>query len=107
MANGGGPIDLTKPDDGGKVAVTVSPYSAAWAGIVRPVTKFLFSLLAAVLLIPFLFVFVEDRTIQLAALDWAKTILAPTVGFASAAVGYYYGTRAASGGDNADPGETT
>jgi hypothetical protein len=55
-------------------------------------------LLAAVLLLPFLFVFVGDAAVRIAAFDWAKTILAPVVGFASAAIGYYYGTRSVSEG---------
>ncbi|MCR4340757.1 MAG: hypothetical protein NUW01_12825 [Gemmatimonadaceae bacterium] len=81
-----------------RVDVTLQPYSARWAEVVRPLTRFIFTLLAAVLLVPFLFVFVGEAGIRTAAFDWAKTILAPVVGFASAAIGYYYGTRSASEG---------
>lgn len=83
----------------------LSPYSERWAEVVKPLTQVLFLLLAAVLLIPFLFVFVDDRSVQAAALDWAKTILAPVVGFASAAIGYYYGTRASGSNDGGTPPE--
>jgi len=79
------------------------PYSRAWADVVRPLTRGIFTLLGAVLLIPFLFAFVGDTAVRNAMYDWAKTILAPIVGFASAAVGYYYGTRAA--GERPDESE--
>ena len=53
---------------------------------------------------PFLFVFINDAESRNIAYDWAKTILAPIVGFASAAIGYYYGTRQA--GPTADSSES-
>jgi hypothetical protein len=91
------PIDLTRAPTG--EAIQVSPihfYSAAWAGIVWPITRGILVLVAAVFLVPFLFVFLEETKMD-AAFDWAKTVLAPAVGFASAAIGYYYGTRQESG----------
>jgi hypothetical protein len=95
--NAGTQLDLTKkPAKDERVDVTaLPPYSAMWAEVVRPLTRGIFTLLAAVLMVPFLFVFVSEGAIRNAAFDWAKTILAPVVGFASAAIGYYYGTRSA------------
>lgn len=91
------PLDITQPPPKGeRVNVkAVPPYSALWAEVVRPLTRIIFALLALVLLVPFAFVFVADAGTRTVAFDWAKTILAPIVGFASAAVGYYYGTRSA------------
>ena len=87
-------LDLRKVRRADRVhAEEISPYSETWANVVKPFTRAIFTLLAAVFLIPFLFVFVDEAGIRNTALDWAKTILAPIVGFASAAVGYYYGTR--------------
>ena len=89
-------IDIRRPEevDEFKLQSTEVPtYSRAWARVVRPFTFFIFWLLAAVILFPFLFVFITDSEIRDHAYDWAKTILAPIVGFASAAIGYYYGTR--------------
>lgn len=97
--NTGATLDLTKTPAKKSERVDVTalpPYSARWAEVVRPLTRFIFTLLAAVLLVPFLFVFVGEAAIRTAAFDWAKTILAPVVGFASAAIGYYYGTRSAT-----------
>src|SRR5690349_2282015 len=100
-------LDLTtKPAKSERIEVSaIPPYSARWAEVVRPLTRGIFTLLAAVLLIPFLFAFVADAAVRTAAYDWAKTILAPVVGFASAAVGYYYGTRSVTEG-NVDINET-
>ena len=92
----GSTLDLRKVGRADRVsAKEISPYSETWANVVEPFTRAIFTLLAAVFLIPFLFVFVDEAGARNTALDWAKTILAPIVGFASAAVGYYYGTRQA------------
>jgi hypothetical protein len=97
----GATINIKKPKKGEQIRVReVSQYSETWAEVVRPLTIALFTILAAVLLIPFLFVFVADPHVRTAAMDWAKTILAPTVGFASAAIGYYYGTRTTTARDD-------
>ena len=90
------PLTITEIPEGGKVHLGEIPtHSRAWAEVVRPFTFFIFSLLAAVILLPFLFAFIDDSEARDIAYDWAKTILAPIVGFASAAIGYYYGTRQA------------
>ena len=89
-------LDITTRQAGDEIeAAEVPIYSRLWAEVVRPFTFFIFILLAAVILIPFLFVFVDDVQARNTVYDWSKTILAPVVGFASAAVGYYYGTRQA------------
>ena len=100
------PLDITRRQDGDEIEAAEIPiYSRLWAEVVRPFTFFIFTLLAAVILLPFPFVFVEDVDARNTAYDWSKTILAPVVGFASAAVGYYYGTRQA--GSNALESEDT
>ena len=99
-------------------------YSEKWAREVRPIAWSLLTLLATVMLLPFAFVYgltpsqvkivlpagtpPEQASIALRAaaealtakrlesmLDWAKTVLPSVVGFGSAMVGYYFGTRAA------------
>ena len=100
------PVDITRRQGGDDIeAAEVPIYSRLWAEVVKPFTFFIFALLAAVILLPFLLVFVEDASARDTAYDWSKTILAPVVGFASAAVGYYYGTRQA--GPNAMESEDT
>ena len=99
------------------------PYSLVWAKVVSPIAKSLLLLLATVMLLPFVFFYwltpgqvrivpppgttpdqvaaavkaaseaVTTRRLE-GMLDWAKTILPSVVGFASAMVGYYFGTRA-------------
>jgi hypothetical protein len=78
----------------------VDHYSETWAGIAKPFAWFVFMLIAVVVVLPFGIVFVDgfrcgDRSSDLVErlLDWAKTVLAPIVGFGSAVVGYYFGTR--------------
>ncbi len=91
------PLDIRSGTTDGKAeSVHLAPYSEGWAKVVWPLTRFLFGLLAAVLLVPFLFAILGDKDTRDAAFDWSKTILAPVVGFASAAVGYYYGTRSST-----------
>jgi hypothetical protein len=81
----------------------VDQYSERWAAIVRPLTLGIFLLLAAVVVGPFLLLFAGLGSPALdKGLDWAKTVLAPIVGFASAAVGYYYGTRQIGSGAAAE-----
>ena len=97
------------------------PYSIAWAKIVWPITRAILLLVSAVMLLPFVFLVWLDPQVkievpagtppdQVAAavrtvaeaqiaqqrenmLDWAKTVLPSVVGFASAMIGYYFGTR--------------
>ena len=93
MANPPEPIDLRRPvarED----RIEISPYSSEWAKIVKPVTVSLLSLIAAVMLLPFvLVVYVGNGETGDQIVDWAKTVLPPVVGFGGALVGYYFGTR--------------
>lgn len=90
-------IDIRQRREGEEIeAAEVPIYSRMWAELVRPLSYCIFALLTAVILIPMLFVFIEDEDTRRTAYDWSKTILAPVVGFFSAAVGYYYGVRQAS-----------
>lgn len=100
-AGGRAPLDLRRGDDqvADFSAQAVNQFSERWAEVVRPLTIGIFLLLAAVITLPFLLLLTDiEQTKLTAALDWAKTVLAPVVGFASAAVGYYYGTRQSSDG---------
>ncbi|HYU35794.1 MAG TPA: hypothetical protein VEW48_26855 [Thermoanaerobaculia bacterium] len=101
------------------------PYSLDWAKVVKPVTWALLALLAAVMLLPFVLISTASPEVKVVPpagtppsefakltaaaveaasvartkdmLDWAKTVLPSVVGFASAMVGYYFGTRASQG----------
>ena len=68
-------------------------YSPEWAKTVKPIALSLLGLIALVILLPFGIVFwaAEEKVDN--ALDWAKTVLPPVVGFGGALVGYYFGTR--------------
>jgi hypothetical protein len=70
-----------------------SLHSEKWADIARPFTYFILSLLAIVVILPFLLPFWIDPKQVTVAFDWAKTVLAPITGFGGAVIGYYYGTR--------------
>ena len=72
--------------------------STAWARIVKPFAFIVFGLLALVLMLPFIRLLREPDHKDL--LDWAKTILAPVVGFGSAVIGFYFGTSTAASRDN-------
>jgi hypothetical protein len=101
------------------------PYSPAWAKEVKPVAIWVLALVTAVMLLPFALLLwltpevvftIKDPAGQHVAaitgalvdarlknlLDWAKTILPSAVGFASALVGYYFGTRVGAS-DNQTP----
>lgn len=87
------PIDLRQPP-AREERIEISPYSSEWAKIVKPVTVSLLSLIAAVMLLPFvLVVYVGNGQTGDQIVDWAKTVLPPVVGFGGALVGYYFGTR--------------
>lgn len=89
-------IDITKPQPGAGTVQEIAPRTSEWATIAKPFTYFLLCLIAAVMLLPFAwFLFQHDDTDML---DWAKTILAPVIGFGGAVVGYYFGTGGSSGG---------
>jgi hypothetical protein len=91
-------IDVTTPKPGGGTVSQqeLPPRTSEWAKIARPFTFFILWLIAAVMLLPFLWFLVpRDNTDML---DWAKTILAPVIGFGGAVVGYYFGTSGSSGG---------
>ena len=51
------------------------------------------ALIAAVMLLPFLIIVLAEKEKAGNAIDWAKTVLPPVVGFGGALVGYYFGTR--------------
>jgi hypothetical protein len=89
-------LDLTKPKPGGGTVSELPPRTSEWATIARPFTFFILWLIAAVMLLPFLWFFVQKTDDDM--LDWAKTILAPAIGFGGAVVGYYFGTSGSSGG---------
>ncbi len=78
----------------------VNPYSKTWAGITRPFAWVVFSLIAIVIIFPFIFVCFhcngDCKELWDRLFDWAKTVLAPVVGFGSAVIGYYFGTRNSS-----------
>ena len=78
------------------------PWTPFWATVARPFAYFVLILVAAVISMPFIALFVHAlRTQQDAArdavnaqiIDWAKTVLAPVIGFGSAVIGYYFGAR--------------
>ncbi len=99
-------VNLTEdPDKGKGLKFDLEPYSPLWAKYVAPFARFIFFLTAAVVLIPFFFAaWGSDKNLT-EILDWAKVVLAPVVGFASAVVGYMFGTRssqAPSGTQNLD-----
>ena len=92
--DGSGSFDITsEPPEDERVEVSeLKPNTPEWAEIVKPVTKAILQILAAVILLPFFFSLLPEAKMQL-AIDWAKTALAPMVGFAGAVVGYYFGSR--------------
>ncbi|HVT60009.1 MAG TPA: hypothetical protein VHR45_16630 [Thermoanaerobaculia bacterium] len=113
-------VDLTR--GGGTIAPAqisgrdIGAHSGEWAKIATPFTWFVFCLIAAVMLVPFLLlVFVwwrvktlsaTDSTLLTTTFDWAKTILAPVVGFGGSVIGYYFGTRGGDGDSSSGNGGT-
>ncbi len=98
------PLDLRGPKtkDGLILGESGPPWTPTWATIARPFAYFVLFLVAAVIFVPFLALFVQAlRSAKDAAegvvtgqiIDWAKTVLAPVVGFGSAVIGYYFGAR--------------
>lgn len=100
-------------------AAAIDQHSTGWAEIVRPFTFCFLGILVVAMFLPFLFVWTLPRPLiklpngstpeivnaavraalderSRTALDWAKTILPSAVGFGSAIVGYYFGTRSSS-----------
>ncbi|MBO1319150.1 hypothetical protein [Acanthopleuribacter pedis] len=79
--------------------VSIAPHSSEWASIVKPFAYFIFCLTGAVMLLPFFLIafFANEGDKLDQFLEWAKMILAPVVGFSSAVVGYFFGTRGAAG----------
>lgn len=117
-------LGVDRTDKVGLEGDRTDPYSLIWAKVVWPITRSLLLLLSIVMLVPFVFVLwltptqvkvsvpkgtsdqqvaaivqavAQDRATKRLemVLDWAKTILPSAVGFGSAMVGYYFGTRAA------------
>jgi hypothetical protein len=116
-------VDISRGGEVQLSSEATDPHSPTWAKVVKPVTGFLLCLLAIVMLLPFFITtwllpssvkidFPPGTTAEQSAMamsaavealaakranlifDWAKTILPSVVGFASAMVGYYFGTRA-------------
>jgi hypothetical protein len=84
----------------------IDHHSELWAKIASPFAWFIFSLSAAVILLPHVLILRggmdPEQTREI--LDWSKTVLAPSVGFASAVIGYYFGTRSSTANEEApDP----
>ena len=90
------PLDLSSPGAGGTAKGKEVPlHSGEWANVVKPFSLFVLSLIASVIVIPFVFFLLPypRGTYMTQALDWAKTVLAPVIGFGGAVVGYYFGAR--------------
>jgi hypothetical protein len=89
-------IDTTS-DTGGKASggQEIPLHTSDWAKEVRPFALFILSLIASVMIIPFISFFTHYPTgdYMKQELDWAKTILAPVIGFGGAVIGYYFGAR--------------
>ena len=85
----------------------IPAHSHLWANIAKPFAKFIFFLVFLVILLPFLFICFDTEQ-KKEYLDWARVVWAPVVGFCSAVVGYYFGTRNshALGSDNDNEGES-
>lgn len=77
MAHPPDPIDQRQPA-AQEERIELSPYSSEWAKIVKPVTVSLLSLIAAVMLLPFvLVVSVGNGKTGDQIVDWTKTVLPP------------------------------
>lgn len=84
--------------------VPIDQHSEVWAKVAKPFAQFVFLLVGLVIVVPFVLLCVT-RVDREALLDWAKTVLPPVVGFGSAVVGYYFGTRSSNGAAAGDGGE--
>jgi hypothetical protein len=77
----------------------VDQYSPSWASISKPFALIIFSLAIIVIVTPFVLLpwiqglAAKDKAAML--IDWSKAVLPSVVGFASAVIGYYFGTRRA------------
>lgn len=90
------PLDLSKPGKEQRPSLErADAYSPFWVSTVWPIARSLLALIAAAMLVPFLMIALLDSSEEAIEpmIDWAKTILAPVVGFGGAIVGYYFGTR--------------
>jgi len=107
-------LDLRRPEPGAKAVeirrAPVDPFSDQWAGIVRPFALWIFGLILVVTAVPFvaiMFVSSDSKwgtTERIEALlRWATTVLPPIVGFGSAAVAYYFGSRRVGHESGAEP----
>lgn len=96
-------IDLRRaPKDRNPNLKEAAAHSPEWAKIIWPITRILLSLIAVVMLLPFFVVMFAEKDKADIALDWAKTVLPPVVGFGGAVVGYYFGTRGTQQGPISD-----
>ena len=80
----------------------ISPFSGAWAEIIKPYTIFIFRIISGVIFIPLLLLgYCAIRNCGQPdafkdMIDWAKTVLSPVIGFGASAVGFYFGTRSSN-----------
>lgn len=101
-AGSAGQLNLTiAPTRDAEISVSereeIPPNTRLWAEIARPFSFLVMGLVGATVLLPLVGLYrlpgatVAERTAAL--LDWSKTILSPVIGFGSAVIGYYFGTR--------------
>lgn len=83
----------------------VHPHSLTWAKVVKPFAFYIFSLVTLVIVAPFFFAAWTPQVDQGPILEWAKVVFPPVVGFASAVVGYFFGTRSVQNNDSEDTPE--
>ena len=88
------PLDELEKGETKRGDLRLTRVSPDWAKIAWPVTRAFLALIAAVMLVPFIFVgfFQGDKGKLETVMDWAKTILPPVTGFGGAVIGYYFGT---------------
>ena len=88
-------FDLTEklgPDKPLQLGV-VDSHSVTWASIMKPFGYIIFGLVTLVIVMPFFFAAWQPEVESEKIIGWANTVFPPVVGFASAVVGYLFGTR--------------
>jgi hypothetical protein len=120
-----------QPDD---TLQPAGQYSPAWAKVVKPISWAIIALLSLLMVIPFFLIWEFSSKIQITIpagtkpedvaalvkaaneataaqnvkdmLDWAKTFLPSLIGFATAMIGYYFGIRSGTSGQNTTQGSS-
>jgi hypothetical protein len=111
-------LDLTKPEGAKGEGVSlqdVPPFTELWAKLVSPFAWMVFTLIALVVVVPFVLLtrwldmtnVAEWKVRSDAMLDWAKTVLPPVIGFGSAVIGYFFGTRSSSSNNTSKSSPTS